>query len=484
MTMRTILALIIGAFSLSADSQTTFGTVQAGAGGGASGTVTSVGISGASGMSVTGSPITTNGSITLAWTSQAAGLFLGSPCNSAGAPVFRNLCAADIPALDPSKITGVAIVDGDARLTDARTPTAHASTHASAGSDPVTLAQSQVTNLTPDLAGKQAADSDLTDLASSGSTGTGAFVRATGNVATATAFAANPADCSANQFATAIAASGNLTCAGIASGDLPATIAANTSGNAATATALAANPSDCSAGQFANAIAASGNLTCAPIAVVDLPTVERHELWMQPSNTGASSLTGVGIGAPTASGTNTAYVDASGLYLQNTSGSVSGTPSNIRLSGIAQTRMLPDATFVVRTGTDHTNVRIWIGLASGTSSFCTNVGASDDPSGCSALAFGWSSSESAFWRVYTNDGTTTGSRTATSVAMTTDTRYVLRIEVVSTSSVRFYINGTLVATQTTELPASSTDVGLYFEQTPLEAVAKTIRVAKFYMTSF
>lgn len=44
----------------------------------------------------------------------------------------------------------------DARLSDARTPTAHASSHASGGGDPVTLAQSQITNLTNDLAAKQA----------------------------------------------------------------------------------------------------------------------------------------------------------------------------------------------------------------------------------------------------------------------------------------------------------------------------------------
>ena len=36
------------------------------------------------------------------------------------------------------------------------TPTAHAATHASAGSDPVTLSESQVTGLVSDLAGKQA----------------------------------------------------------------------------------------------------------------------------------------------------------------------------------------------------------------------------------------------------------------------------------------------------------------------------------------
>ena len=42
----------------------------------------------------------------------------------------------------------------DSRLSNSRTPTSHASTHAAAGSDPVTLAQSQVTNLVTDLAGK------------------------------------------------------------------------------------------------------------------------------------------------------------------------------------------------------------------------------------------------------------------------------------------------------------------------------------------
>lgn len=42
------------------------------------------------------------------------------------------------------------------------------------------------------------------------------------------------------------------------------------SGNASTASALAANPSDCSANQFASAIAADGDLTCAQPAFTDL----------------------------------------------------------------------------------------------------------------------------------------------------------------------------------------------------------------------
>jgi hypothetical protein len=46
------------------------------------------------------------------------------------------------------------ILGNDARLTDARTPTSHAASHGSGGGDPVTVAQSQVTNLTTDLAAK------------------------------------------------------------------------------------------------------------------------------------------------------------------------------------------------------------------------------------------------------------------------------------------------------------------------------------------
>lgn len=144
--------------------------------------------------------------------------------------------------------------------------------------------------------------------------------------AAATDLAANPADCAANNFATTIAANGDLTCAqpsisagvsglgtGVATalgtpssanfaaavtdetgtgamvfansptlvtpalGTPSALVATNATGTAAgltagAATALAANPTDCSATQYANAIAANGNLTCAALATADLPT--------------------------------------------------------------------------------------------------------------------------------------------------------------------------------------------------------------------
>lgn len=82
--------------------------------------------------------------------------------------------------------------------------------------------------------------------------GTGADLSATGG---------------ANQFVRQSSAGGAFTVSAIADADVPNSITIDL---AATATALAANPNDCSAGQYATAIAASGNLTCAQIAFSEI----------------------------------------------------------------------------------------------------------------------------------------------------------------------------------------------------------------------
>lgn len=52
--------------------------------------------------------------------------------------------------------TSQVVSTDDSRMSNARTPSAHASTHGSGQADAITVAQSQVTNLTSDLAGKEA----------------------------------------------------------------------------------------------------------------------------------------------------------------------------------------------------------------------------------------------------------------------------------------------------------------------------------------
>lgn len=65
---------------------------------GGSGTVTSVAIAVPTGLSVSGSPITTSGTITISWANESANTFLAGPTTgAAAAPTFRTIVPADMP---------------------------------------------------------------------------------------------------------------------------------------------------------------------------------------------------------------------------------------------------------------------------------------------------------------------------------------------------------------------------------------------------
>lgn len=70
-----------------------------GGGGGEAGTVTSVSVSMPPQFNVTGVPFTIAGEAVVTWAQQLANTVLAAPDGSNGAPVFRALVAADIPAL-------------------------------------------------------------------------------------------------------------------------------------------------------------------------------------------------------------------------------------------------------------------------------------------------------------------------------------------------------------------------------------------------
>jgi len=74
--------------------------------GGGGGGVTSVGVSApTSEFDITGSPVTSSGTIAIAWDNQTTNKVLAAPNGSTGQPSFRALAAADIPSLTASKIS-------------------------------------------------------------------------------------------------------------------------------------------------------------------------------------------------------------------------------------------------------------------------------------------------------------------------------------------------------------------------------------------
>ena len=93
-----------------------------------SGTVTSVSLTAPSIFTVSGSPVTTSGTLDFSLNSQTQNLFFASPNGSSGTPTFRSIVAADVPTLNqnttgsaatlttPRAINGVNF-DGSAAIT-------------------------------------------------------------------------------------------------------------------------------------------------------------------------------------------------------------------------------------------------------------------------------------------------------------------------------------------------------------------------------
>jgi len=95
----------------------------------------------------------------------AGGVLGGTYPNPSFAADMATQAELDAHTAATTSAHGGIVASSDSRLTDARTPTAHAASHASAGSDPVTLAQSQVAGLASALAALQPLDATLTALA-------------------------------------------------------------------------------------------------------------------------------------------------------------------------------------------------------------------------------------------------------------------------------------------------------------------------------
>ncbi len=81
-----------------------------------SGTVTSVGLALPSEFTISGSPVTTSGTLTGTWANQTTNKVFASPNGSTGTPTFRALAAADIPTLPAAKVTGEDVTAGSSKV--------------------------------------------------------------------------------------------------------------------------------------------------------------------------------------------------------------------------------------------------------------------------------------------------------------------------------------------------------------------------------
>jgi hypothetical protein len=173
--------------------------------------------------------------------------------------------------------------------------------------------------------------------------------------------------------------------------------------------------------------------------------------------TGAT-LTAVG-GTPThtLSGTASNVSDSTGHYVQ-LSADTATAGIDIATTEVTKTENGPIVTFVIKTGAvlPIATERLWVGMAS------ASLAAADSPTGAHVMAFRYAPTvdATAFWRVVTNDGgADTGTETTTTSAIAVSTRYVLMIDATNSASIAFYVNGTLVATHTTNLPTATQALG-------------------------
>ena len=189
----------------------------------------------------------------------------------------------------------------------------------------------------------------------------------------------------------------------------------------------------------------------------------------------ASTYTSVGVSAITTTGTLTNANDSKTTWTNHASSASIGSSGSVRSSSFNLVRRAHDPMFIthVKTGSDITNLRIWVGLLSTTQSNSDTIDAQ-------GIALRYSSGVSPNWFAVTKDGTTqTATNMGLAVAASTD--YLLKFTVNSAAgTVTFTVNGGNSTTLSTNLPATATDLGFVVIAYTTTATAKSIAVSRIY----
>lgn len=160
------------------------------------------------------------------------------------------------------------------------------------------------------------------------------------------------------------------------------------------------------------------------------------------------------VGLNLAEGTAALLNTSDGQYVEYTTTAV--LDAGWRSTGFALVRrdIRPRFFATVRTGADLTDVRIFVGWFSADPMGAASVAA------ISAIGFGYDTGTdgTAFWRVVTSNGAAQ-TRTATTIAIATSTRYELEVDVTDPARALFWVNGVLAVNQSATFPATNQDLG-------------------------
>lgn len=180
----------------------------------------------------------------------------------------------------------------------------------------------------------------------------------------------------------------------------------------------------------------------------------------------------------TSNGSLTSINGSTGVYVNYASAGT--TDSNAGIVDVTNikvgTENYPVLSVAMMTGASLATCRLWIGLTSAA------MMAGDTPS-VSYVAFRYAPATdgTAFWRCVSDSGTGTPQSTTTTAAIATSTRYQLKIDCSDPASIKFYIDGALVATHATTIPATATTLGINVQIRTLENVSKAIRISRVHL---
>lgn len=191
----------------------------------------------------------------------------------------------------------------------------------------------------------------------------------------------------------------------------------------------------------------------------------------------ATTTSQLGLVPPTVAGAATSVDDATGAYINYASTTTAGWTFTV---GTTEQRFLPDTTWIIKTPVDITDIRLWVTLCG------ANISAADIAAGgTNIIGFNFSTVLGhTAWQARCDRNGVGGTIVNTGVTVVADTRYVMRADASTDGTVRFYINGALVTTISTNLPLGSAQLSIVVSSGSTSGVSKSIRIRRVQQTSF